>query len=528
MTPTQREEAQRLFREAAAANTSDIARWLQERTTDRAVQQEVQRLIAVAATLHDATPPRSIITSVDPFLGREVGGFKIDRLIGVGGMGRVYAATGGNPPRFVALKLLARAAIDENTLRRFEREVRILATLDHPNVARIIDSGVVADGATEVPWLAMELIEEARTIIEYAEDERLTMRARLGLIALTCDGVAAGHEAGFVHRDLKPQNILVGKDGQPKVIDFGVARSSQNDISAATVRTDTGQLIGTMQYMSPEQFRADPRLIDKRVDVYSLGAVLFELLTGCHPYDVRGLPVHEAARVVCEGRVAAIGDLLPDLDDRLEEIVTRALSREKHLRFDDASMLASAVRQWLEMGDVGTGEMGKLQTATRAGAMGKGHAHPRDIGSGNLRGRTPKGSWFAWAGLAMLAAGVIVAGLISLGVLPPVPILFQRARDQLQSPTSNTVTPSKTLAVESVRVESVPVGATIFLDGTKVGTTPSTLLIRWAEESASAEVRIELDGYQPSTTMVSPDPRGKRARAVEIRVELEALSPPGQ
>ncbi len=203
-------------------------------------------------------------------------------------MGTVYLAMQQNPRRAVALKLMKKGIVSKSTLRRFEFESQVLARLHHPNIAQVYKAGTYMDGDTAVPFFAMEMIPSARPIDEHVRLKKLGTRETVTLFAKVCDAVHHGHQKGVIHRDLKPENVLVDRDGEPKIIDFGVARTTDSDIVKTTLQTDIGQIIGTLQYMSPEQCAADPHDIDTRSDIYSLGVVLYVLLTRKLPYDLRG------------------------------------------------------------------------------------------------------------------------------------------------------------------------------------------------------------------------------------------------
>ncbi len=232
----------------------------------------------------------------DPLVGQEIDGYRVDSVLAGGGMGTVYLAEQRQPRRLVALKLLRAGIASNSALRRFEYESEILAHLRHPNIAEIYEAGTHLG----LPYFVMEYIPDARLITEYADEHELSARDRLELFTQVCDAVYHGHQRGIIHRDLKPANILVDAAGRVKVIDFGVARATDADIALTTLRTETGQLIGTLQYMSPEQCDADPHEIDVRSDVYSLGVLLYELLCGRLPYDVTRTAIPTAARVICE------------------------------------------------------------------------------------------------------------------------------------------------------------------------------------------------------------------------------------
>src|SRR5262245_5875616 len=206
-----------------------------------------------------------------PAAAPSIARYRLVRVLGEGGMGTVYEAEQDSPRRTVALKVIRAGLASDFLLTRFAREAHILGLLQHPGIAHVYDAGVAQSGH---PYFAMELIAGV-PLDQYAHQHGLDARGRLELLARVCDAVQHAHERGVIHRDLKPGNILVEASGQPKVLDFGVARAA--DLRATTAHTQTGQVVGTLSYMSPEQIAADPRL-DQRSDVYTLGVILFELL----------------------------------------------------------------------------------------------------------------------------------------------------------------------------------------------------------------------------------------------------------
>jgi len=276
-----------------------------------------------------------------------IGHYTIKRKIASGGMGTVYEAVQEQPRRTVAVKVMRAGVVSPETLRRFEYEAQLLARLRHPGIAQVYEAGTHDDGHGPVPYFAMEYIPNAKPITRYAEDKKLRVRERLELFAKICDAVHHGHQKGIIHRDLKPGNILVDSQGYPRVIDFGVARATDSDMALQTFQTAVGQIIGSIQYMSPEQFEADPNDIDTRSDVYALGIVLYELLRGELPYDVTKTSIVEAARIVHGQEPTRLGDGRPALRGDVETIVQKALEKDRDRRYQSAFGLAEDIRRYL-------------------------------------------------------------------------------------------------------------------------------------------------------------------------------------
>jgi tetratricopeptide (TPR) repeat protein/predicted Ser/Thr protein kinase len=337
-----------LFEHAVELLPADRATYLAEACPDDpTLCAEVESLLAHAdretSRGFPASPVvRSETTSAPP-LPASIGPFRLWRSLGAGGMGTVYEAQQDNPRRSVALKVIRADRATPELVQRFRREAHILARLQHPGIAQVYEAGVDADGR---PYFAMEFIRGV-PLDEYARGHGLDARARLELLARVCDAVEHAHSRGVIHRDLKPGNILVDDSGQSKVLDFGVARVTDADVRTATCQTEVGELIGTLAYMSPEQMAADPTALDRRADVYSLGVILFQLLSGRLPYALEHLPLSEVVRVIREQTPVRLSALDARLRGDMETIVAKALEKEPARRYSTAAELADDIRRHL-------------------------------------------------------------------------------------------------------------------------------------------------------------------------------------
>lgn len=279
-----------------------------------------------------------------------VGRYRILRLIGRGGMGMVYEAMQVNPKRRVALKVMDPTLASSGAIRRFRTEADLLGRLNHEGIARIYEADTYRNpdhpDAEPVPFFAMEFIEAARPITDYAASKGLDTNARLKLIALVCDAVDHGHQAGVLHRDLKPENIVVDANGRIKVIDFGIARVTEPELAATRI-TEVGQLVGTLQYMSPEQFDGYSDRLSNSSDIYSLGIILYELICGRLPYDVTGKTVIQAAHVVRETTPPPPSKLDGRCRGDIETIVLKAIHKDPNRRYLRARDMAHDIQRFL-------------------------------------------------------------------------------------------------------------------------------------------------------------------------------------
>ncbi|MFM9957939.1 MAG: protein kinase domain-containing protein [Phycisphaerales bacterium] len=281
--------------------------------------------------------------------GTRVGVYTVSRVLGQGGMGVVYLAQQERPRRTVALKLLRASVAGSSALRRFEHEAEVLGMLQHPGIAQIFEAGAADIGRGLQPYIAMEFID-GPSLASYARKKELGIDDRLRLMTQVCDGVHHAHQRGVIHRDLKPGNILVDPSGRPKVLDFGVSRAVDPDRRATfhSMHTSAGQLIGTLAYMSPEQASGDAEAIDVRSDVYALGVMLYELLSGQLPFDVRTKPLVEAARIIHDSEPRRLASHGRQFRGDLDVIVARALEKDKSRRYQSADDLADDLRRHLE------------------------------------------------------------------------------------------------------------------------------------------------------------------------------------
>src|SRR6185295_10970606 len=289
------------------------------------------RLTAPVARAGPSPPAPSVPT--------RIGHYAIIRILGEGGMGTVYEAQQESPKRAVALKVIRAGHVSPAMLRRFEHESAVLGRLQHPGIAQVYEAGTVPDERGHpVPFFAMEFIRGV-PLTEYAKSKGLGTRDRLDLVARICDAV---------YHALKPGNILVDESGQPKVLDFGVARATDSDIQQTTIQTDIGQIIGTVPYMSPEQVGGDPSELDTRSDVYALGVIAYELLSGRLPYSLDKRMIHEAVRIIREEEPTRLSSINRTLRGDVETIVAKALEKEKSRLYQSAESLGSDIRRYLK------------------------------------------------------------------------------------------------------------------------------------------------------------------------------------
>lgn len=376
------EQARDIFMSALDLPVEARAEYVAEACADDVMlQAEVLELLAAHVEEPEALDG-SPAWPDEPAIPEYSGPYHILGLVGRGGMGVVYRARREGSDAVVALKVMRSDLFSPQNARRFQREIEALRRLDHPLVARLRDS-LTIDGC---PVLEMEFVE-GTTLARWARESSASVEARLRVLADICDAVQFAHEHGVVHRDLKPENVLVAADGRPKVLDFGLARVVDGMESSPSLATQTWQLLGTVRYMSPEQAAGGE--VDARTDVYALGVIAYELLSGDLPYDLERLSTPRALLEITTAKPRRLATRDNGIDADLDAIIHKALEKEPADRYQSAALLAEDLRRRLA---------GDPVVARRFDARRRWR---------RLRRAAPR-SRRAW-----VVAGVVVAGLVA-------------------------------------------------------------------------------------------------------------------
>jgi serine/threonine protein kinase/tetratricopeptide (TPR) repeat protein len=368
MADPRKDRVRALFDRAVSMDVDARRAFLErECAGDPRALREVQELLALDPRTGDL-PVKPLLDEGAPAPPPRAPGYRILGELGAGGMGVVYEAEQEEPRRRVALKLIGSGFTDPVRIRMFRREIETLARLEHPAIARILESGQAEDGRL---FFTMELVRGVpldRWLARAFEDgrpSRADLAANLRLFGRLCEAVHFAHQRGVIHRDLKPSNILVVDTGgttpsetgsavsasgargpELRVLDFGLARITDPDSQASLV-TEVGAIRGTLQYMSPEQAGGDPAAVDVRTDVYSLGVILYRLLTNRLPYDVQGMPLLDALRTIREAAPPPPRQIAAGLDPDLEVIAEKALEKDPARRYASAHALGEDVGRHL-------------------------------------------------------------------------------------------------------------------------------------------------------------------------------------
>ncbi len=381
-----------IFEEAVARQPEDWQTLLDKRCgPDAELRRGVEQLLdahAHGGSVLDNSPLPTIDRPLER-PGTQIGPYKLLELIGEGGMGLVYMAEQLDPvKRLVAVKIIKPGMDSRQVIARFEAERQALSLMDHPNIAKVLDAGATgepgasapggpppanAGGSPGRPYFVMELVKGV-LITKYCDDNRLTLNQRLDLFIPVCQAIQHAHHKGIIHRDIKPTNVLIAHYDDvpvPKVIDFGVAKATAQKLIEKTMFTGFGQLIGTLEYMSPEQAKLNQLDIDTRSDIYSLGVLLYELLTGTTPFDqarLRTASFDETLRIIREveppkpstrisassilptiaaNRSAGPAQLGRQVRGDLESIVMKCLEKDRSRRYETANGLALDLLRYL-------------------------------------------------------------------------------------------------------------------------------------------------------------------------------------
>jgi serine/threonine protein kinase/tetratricopeptide (TPR) repeat protein len=406
---TERELFEACMELAPGARTA----WLEQHCGDQALRERIQRLLRA----HDAAEQRGSLEQSLIFTARRIGNFDLLERIGEGAMGEVWLAEQTAPVRRrVAVKIVKAGTGSREVIARFELERQALAMMSHPNIAHIVEAGTTDDGR---PYFAMEYVPGI-ALTRYCDQHRLGIDARLALFIRVCEAVQHAHQKGVIHRDLKPGNLLVTEiDGRPspKVIDFGIAKAVALDRQPSRAHTMIGHLIGTPEYMSPEQAQLSPLDVDTRADVYSLGVVLHELLTGALPFKtsdpnatpamlVQELLTHDPAAPSTRMRAASAEpqqsatnrgltsrQLAARLAGDLDWIVLKALEKDRNRRYGSPAELAADIRRHLADEPVVAGPPSTLYRMRKFAAR---HRLPLALAAGVFIATIAFGAVMAW------------------------------------------------------------------------------------------------------------------------------------
>jgi serine/threonine protein kinase/Tfp pilus assembly protein PilF len=431
MTDDGVDRAREIFKEAIDLSGAERDAFVETASAgDESLRDRVDRLLqAFDSDASKLGETNLTVVSPGTRIGGRIGRFRILKMIGEGGFGEVWLAEQTEPVRRrVAVKIIKRGMDSAQVVARFEAERQALAMMEHPNIARVYDGGETDEGRL---YFVMELVK-GMPITEYCERRKLGLAERIRLFGQVCAGVQHAHQKGVIHRDLKPNNVLVGEvDGKPvaKVIDFGIAKALERPLTDKTLFTDFRQFIGTPEYMSPEQADLSLSDVDTRSDVYALGVMLYELLAGQPPFDpksLRSAGFDEMRRIIREDEPPPPSSKLsqsgtgseidaPDPSDarlsrlvrgELDWIVQRAMSKERDRRYASASEFDDDLQRYLN------GE------AVRAGPVGKWYRSRRFVARNRVA--------FAFAGSIVIA---LVAGIIATSVFA---VKAERQRQQTE------------------------------------------------------------------------------------------------
>ncbi len=417
--------------------------------------------------------------------GARLGPYRIDAEIGVGGMGHVFRATDTRLERSVAIKVLPPERWSDPELRhRFDREARALSSLSHPNVCPLYDVGELTENGSTVPYLVMEMLE-GETLADRLDHGPLPVRKALQWAAQIATGLAAAHQKGLIHRDLKPANIFITAGEQLKILDFGLATTTVPSAASASM-TQPGMVLGTTHYMSPEQVRG--QTLDARSDIFSLGIVMFEMITGRVPFHAPSLV--ETMNLILTDDPPDLAQIVPGVPESVDELVRRCLDKDPAQRFSSARDLAFA-----------------LETAAKSAGASRISGPPKRASSVSRR------KTIRVAVLGLILASIIAAAVMSRGSFdtktpqpPRVRTLTYSGRDAMPAASPD----GRLVAYVSSRDGAQRIWLKQLGDGTEAAVTKgpddsaprfspdgSVLLFTRAERGAKALYRVPVVGGEP-------------------------------
>lgn len=364
-----------IFEEARELAPEERRSFLQKTTgDDKKILKEVQMLLVHHDEQHGLLDqpvlPKNALNDIrekqDLPLPDKIGQYQILKRLGTGGMGVVYLGRQSHPVRNVAIKVMRAELVSAELERRFELESTLLGRLQHPGIAQIFEAGLHAENGSRCPFFVMEYVP-GPTLREFIQVEKPAIRTRLSLFQQIANAVQHAHQKGVIHRDLKPANILVQNSAEqgrkleaesnssstfsstltPKILDFGVARSTDSDLMASTYLTNMGQLVGTLPYMSPEQVNGKSKEVDTRSDVYALGVILYEMLAGELPYKLDNQSLIGAARTINESQPKQLSSINKLFRGDINTIVQKALEKDPGRRYESAAEMSSDIQRYL-------------------------------------------------------------------------------------------------------------------------------------------------------------------------------------
>ncbi|MBW2536428.1 MAG: serine/threonine protein kinase [Deltaproteobacteria bacterium] len=454
--------------------------------------------------------------------------YHVEHLVGRGGMGRVYVGSHARVGRKVAIKILnADLASDSEIVKRFFREARAAAAIGHRNIIDVIDVGVTDDKA---PYLVMEYLEGESLAGLLERAGSVNLGAACGIVTPVLKALSAAHKAGIVHRDLKPENIFLSypEDGPPevKLIDFGISKVTQE--AQGTRLTDTGQLLGTPAYMAPEQAE-DAVEVDERTDIYAVGVILYELLSGQLPFDASSN--YKLLAQVLRGKPTPPKEANPEFPDEAEPVVLKAMARSADDRYESAGAMLEDIRKLSAFTDRGEklkvlasgvfkptlpqGELGSHISSDGAGAESAEEVLADIVQKHTpTQDRAPSEPQSKSRTVWLLVAVVAVAGLSSWYVARSDGGETEAATSTLAS----AGTDDDSADVVRITVQGAPEGATILYDGAPVPDNP----FEARKGRGIVPLRVLADGYEPFAVSVVPD----RDKAVEIEAVAIPEEPP--